>query len=61
MESLDLCQLAEMMALALIQIPDEDWVKLAATDPELTERYGMAFMVLNRRAFRVLQLLQFKP
>lgn len=61
MESLDLCDLAEMLVLALIQIPDEEWAKLAVANPELAERYGRAFIVLNQRAFRVLQTIRYEP
>lgn len=59
--SLDLGELTDTVALALISIPDQDWVKLAATEPELAERFGRALIVLNHRAFRVLQLLQYQP
>ena len=61
MESLDLGDLAEKVAFLLIQIPDEDWIKLAATEPQLTERFGMVLLVLNKRTFRVLNLLRYEP
>jgi hypothetical protein len=50
-----------MLVLALIQIPDEEWAKLAVANPELAERYGRAFIVLNQRAFRVLQTIRYEP